>query len=170
MKFCPNCGKELNDGADICLKCGHMINNQNNTNTTSKTNVIGIVGFVVSIIAFFTSFFFVGIIFAIASLILSIIGITSSKKLNNGKGLSIAGLIISIISIVISILMIIAVGAYAITSDEFKEELSKEACQRYGTNYKITNGKNVNGSYDYDEWYCCKEGTAKTKRNCYEID
>jgi len=24
-KFCPNCGKELNEGADICLNCGKQI-------------------------------------------------------------------------------------------------------------------------------------------------
>ena len=24
-KFCPNCGKELKDGGDVCLNCGKMI-------------------------------------------------------------------------------------------------------------------------------------------------
>ena len=25
MKFCPNCGKELNENADVCLNCGKVI-------------------------------------------------------------------------------------------------------------------------------------------------
>ena len=25
MKFCPNCGKEINEGADICLGCGRFL-------------------------------------------------------------------------------------------------------------------------------------------------
>lgn len=32
-KFCSNCGKELNDNADICLNCGVLVNKQE-----SKTN------------------------------------------------------------------------------------------------------------------------------------
>lgn len=26
MKFCPNCGKELHEGAEVCLKCGKLVN------------------------------------------------------------------------------------------------------------------------------------------------
>ena len=33
-KFCSNCGKELNDNADICLNCGVLVNKQE-----SKTNI-----------------------------------------------------------------------------------------------------------------------------------
>lgn len=28
MKFCPNCGKELKEGADICLECGKFLTRQ----------------------------------------------------------------------------------------------------------------------------------------------
>lgn len=28
-KFCVNCGAELNDGADVCLKCGKSVGNKN---------------------------------------------------------------------------------------------------------------------------------------------
>lgn len=43
-KFCSNCGKELNDGADICLNCGKIINEtvkQTNTNPNAKSKVAG---------------------------------------------------------------------------------------------------------------------------------
>ena len=36
-KFCSNCGKELNENADICLKCGVLVNNKNN-NLSSGIN------------------------------------------------------------------------------------------------------------------------------------
>ncbi len=31
-KFCPNCGAEINEGADICLKCGKKITDTNSSN------------------------------------------------------------------------------------------------------------------------------------------
>lgn len=34
-KYCSNCGKELKEGADICLNCGKIINNKNNYNYMS---------------------------------------------------------------------------------------------------------------------------------------
>ena len=48
-KFCSNCGNSLNEGADICLKCGKIVNEKyNNTlnkdpNAKSKV-VAGILG------------------------------------------------------------------------------------------------------------------------------
>lgn len=37
-KFCSNCGKELKEGADVCLECGTAINltNKNSTNKNKK--------------------------------------------------------------------------------------------------------------------------------------
>lgn len=29
-KFCPNCGAELNEGADVCLKCGKRVTKESN--------------------------------------------------------------------------------------------------------------------------------------------
>ena len=34
MKFCPNCGKELIEGADVCLGCGKFLNKK-----TVKTQI-----------------------------------------------------------------------------------------------------------------------------------
>lgn len=40
-KFCIHCGKELNEGADICLGCGRIINGKgrDNTNPHAKSKV-----------------------------------------------------------------------------------------------------------------------------------
>ncbi len=31
-KFCSNCGNELKEGADVCLKCGKVVENTSNSN------------------------------------------------------------------------------------------------------------------------------------------
>lgn len=67
--------------------------NENNVNKTQNT--FAIVGFILS--------FFI----AIAGLIVSIIGLKKSKEFNNGKGLSIAGIIISSLSIFFSLIVLI---------------------------------------------------------------
>ncbi len=41
-KFCPNCGAEINEGADICLKCGKKItdtNSNNGSNPNGKSKI-----------------------------------------------------------------------------------------------------------------------------------
>lgn len=63
-KFCSNCGKEVNENADVCLKCGVMIKKDNiessnnlnyNQNITPKVRVpgkgISIAGMVLGIVA-----------------------------------------------------------------------------------------------------------------------
>ena len=94
-----------------------------------KTNGWAIAGLVCSII--------VG---SITGLIFSIIGLIKVKKYNSGKGLSIAGIIISVLRILFIILMIWLFSA-AVKTDEFKksfcESVSKEACT-----------KNDDGTYD----------------------
>jgi len=76
-----------------------MNNNEINSvgsdyNQQKKTNTIAIVGFIFSFL------------FALVGLILSIIGLKKSKKLNSGKGLSIAGIIISSLSLIFGFIMI----------------------------------------------------------------
>jgi len=50
-KYCSNCGNELNDGADICLKCGKIVNSNNqtikNTDPEAKSKLVaGILGII----------------------------------------------------------------------------------------------------------------------------
>ena len=35
-KYCTNCGKELKDGADICLNCGKIVNKTESNNGNSE--------------------------------------------------------------------------------------------------------------------------------------
>ena len=57
-KFCSNCGNKLKDNADICLKCGVIINKDiNNINQLQKVKNSGkgisIAGMVLGIISLF---------------------------------------------------------------------------------------------------------------------
>jgi len=109
-KFCSNCGNEVADEAVICPKCGVSVSQNtavsNNNNGTS--NGMATAGFILS--------FFVPLL----GLIFSILGLKKVKETNKGKGLSIAGIIISSIALFITLIsVIIASVAYNEVKDEY---------------------------------------------------
>ena len=111
--FCKNCGSEISDNAAVCPNCGTQVNatgnvnnvnnvnnNVNNVNRTTGENTIAIIGFVFS--------FFI----ALVGLICSIMGY--KKAVNEGapyKGLALAGIIISAISMVLGFIISIFYGS-----------------------------------------------------------
>lgn len=103
--FCTNCGKEINDNAAICPYCGVVANKNalsNASSNTNQSNTMAIVGFIFS-------FFF-----ALVGLICSIIGFKRAPEFGgNGKGLALAGIIISSISIIIIVFIVVIGGALA---------------------------------------------------------
>ena len=116
-KYCRNCGTELKDSYKACFNCGTLVDsdkNSNNGNSKSNTNYFAVSGFIVSIVS---SALCCGL-FNIVSLGLSIAGLATCKVYNDGKGFAIAGIIISIlpmIMIIISaILSIMGVVDYAV--------------------------------------------------------
>lgn len=97
-KFCTNCGNELADAAVICPKCGVPVNNSQSKSVQSQTNVMAIIGFVASFIL------------PPVGIVLSAIGLRKADEIENGKGLAIAGLILSILgTILIIIITMIAI-------------------------------------------------------------
>ena len=115
--FCKYCGKQLSDGAKFCENCGAAVNSSSepkvvvrppevevgNTQVASGVKSKAISGFVWS--------FFVPIV----GLILSIIALKRYGNLGttDGKGFAKAGLIISIVSMVISTIVYIVLIATA---------------------------------------------------------
>ena len=111
--FCRYCGKELNDKAVVCPNCGILTHGEEGFSKAKapeqpkaqpqpaaqpvpheKTNVLAIVGF---ILCFFVS---------LAGLICSAIALKQLKTSGeSGKGLALAGVIISSISIGIVIIL-----------------------------------------------------------------
>lgn len=106
--FCRKCGSNLPDGTNFCPNCGAQTNEPTpvqqpsiTPNVTDRSNPIAIVGFVLS--------FFV----TLAGLICSIIGYNKAK--NEGRdngGLALAGIIISIVSMVISFFAVVFYASF----------------------------------------------------------
>lgn len=97
--YCSNCGKQIDDRAIACPYCGVATANYtaNNYNKINKTNSVAIIGFIFS--------FFISIV----GLICSAVGYSKANELDGkGKGLAIAGIIISIIAIILSIVLPVA--------------------------------------------------------------
>ena len=113
-----------------------------------KTNVFAIVGLVCAIM--------VG---SILGLIFSIIGLKESKKCNSGKGLSIAGIIISIIRILFTILFIV-LFLLIFRTTEFKDSY----CANLSTNYEEVCKKNDDGTYDCIFATCTEEQLTKVEK------
>lgn len=109
-KFCENCGAELNEEQDICLKCGSAVKGKTpSTKTTTvageKNNSMATAGFIMAIVSLFLNFW--GIVGILAT-VLSGVGLSQIKNSNEkGKGLAIAGLIIGIFSIFYGLIQII---------------------------------------------------------------
>ena len=101
-KFCAKCGSEMEKGATFCANCGTSaegvtkVETSNNDNGGQVSNGMATAGFVLS--------FFVPVL----GLIFSIIGLNKANQLNgSGRGLAKAGLILSIIWIVLEVIAII---------------------------------------------------------------
>ena len=84
-----------------------------------KTNILAILGFIFS--------FFI----AIVGLVLSILGLNKSKETGSGKGLSIAGIVISSISIVMSILIMIFAPYYLSNNSGSENEIKSFLAGNY---------------------------------------
>ncbi|MCM1371029.1 MAG: DUF4190 domain-containing protein [Clostridium sp.] len=110
-KFCENCGAELKENADICLKCGKIVGNSTEavSSTTAgqplKYNGLALAGFIVSMSSLIINF--AGIV-GLTGTILSAVGLFQLKDRNQkGKGMAIAGLCVGIFSILYGIWSII---------------------------------------------------------------
>ena len=105
--FCKNCGKEIDDKATVCVHCGVPTANaqpQQVVVTSAPSNGFAIAGLVCSFFSFL----------AVVGLILSIVGLRKSKtpEFNGkGKGLAIAGIVISCITLFYWIIIMATCGS-----------------------------------------------------------
>ena len=120
-KFCTNCGNELDDRAIMCPKCGVALTQTTNASNGSSSNGMAIAGFILS--------FFIPLL----GLIFSILGLKRSKETNNGKGLSTAGIIISCITMVIT--LIIGIICFSAVSDTIDKAQQQNEYNRQYYNY-----------------------------------
>ena len=126
-----------------------------NPSMTNKKNTVGLVGFIMSIV----SFVLCGTMSFVA-LILSIIGICNAKNCNgDAMGLSVAGLIISILTSVIKFVMLILFIIPLLFVPSIIEEIDENGDFEinYNNDYNSngsTNGYHYNGydgsNYNYN--------------------
>ena len=126
-KFCTNCGAEISNGYAFCEQCGTPvdergksqgksaqpagtpINVYNNTvvQQPKKGNGMAVAGFITSLV---NALLCCGSI-SLISLILSIIGAVKAKDCDGaGKGLAIAGIVISAIMMVVGVIVWLVYG------------------------------------------------------------
>ena len=100
--FCKNCGKEIDDRAVVCPNCGVQVGTV--APAENKTNVLAIVGFIFAFIM------------PIVGLICSIIGRNKAPECGgNGRGLATAGIVISVVWMVL-VIIIYAAAACALAA------------------------------------------------------
>lgn len=108
MKFCSNCGKEVDDAAVICPSCGCQVGSMQNSSSNQEISGMAIAGLILS---FFT---------AIIGLIVSIIAFKNAKAEGNNrsKTVALAGIIVGAIEVAFVALyvVIIIVGVVAAVS------------------------------------------------------
>ena len=121
--YCKNCGSKHEDGDSFCKYCGTKIAESNETvesnpivNTTPTVETFSTNNIqkqdnpaqTLSVLGFVFSFFC-----ALAGLIISAIALKKYKTqtVQDGKGLAVAGLVISIVSVAISIIYFLAIVA-----------------------------------------------------------
>lgn len=92
--YCRNCGKKMDDKAIVCPSCGFSANGESRV---LPSNAVAIVGFVFSFLI------------AIVGLICSIVGyLRAPMCYGRCRRLSLAGIIISVLSIVITFCILTA--------------------------------------------------------------
>ena len=101
--YCKNCGKEIDDNAVVCPNCGVAVQTLTPAAPAAIHNPSGkglcISGFVVSLLSLWFGAYFC--IMSIIGLVLSAVGMSISKKNYAPRGFGIAGLVISIVTLVI---------------------------------------------------------------------
>ena len=129
-KICGKCNTENDISSKFCIKCGNSLNTTVTPKPIKKNNSLSIAGFICSLVGLLTC----GIT-SLIGLILSIIGLSSSKKKGEKDPFALAGIIISAIYIAILILIIIFV---VFTSKDIKvadfSTMSKEEAVKWCDN------------------------------------
>ncbi|MBO5103413.1 MAG: zinc-ribbon domain-containing protein [Clostridia bacterium] len=112
--FCKHCGTEIQENAEYCINCGAKVkeeqtttpptdtySNQQYTQPTNsnKINGMSIAGFILS---------FLG---GVLGLVFSILGYNQAKREGTPTGLGLAGIIISVIMMTISVIVSFVYGA-----------------------------------------------------------
>lgn len=93
--YCKNCGREIDDNAAVCPYCGVAVAPWKQETAVKQSNTIAVVGFIFSFLI------------ALVGLICSIIGFRNAPQCGGkGRGLALAGIIISVLNMVGGVLLL----------------------------------------------------------------
>lgn len=96
-KYCSNCGRELEEGSNTCKYCTQV---ENEVKVETKEDKHALTGFILGLISILAWFIpLIGYPVTICGIVFSVKGLKSNKK-----GLATAGLILSILFLVVTII------------------------------------------------------------------
>ena len=107
MKYCGNCGSPMQDMDNVCSQCGTPVDRNirvyhQGMGTSSSRNDQAILGLVMSVGSLmFFAVPFIPVIFAIAGIVISVMGMKEADNGKGYKGIAIAGLVCGIIALII---------------------------------------------------------------------
>jgi len=136
--FCPNCGAQNPDNANVCMNCGNALQQQAPVQPMYQQPMyqqpmqpvavpgkgLGVAGMILGILSLvFFCIPYIGFPLSVVSLILSIVGKAKAGSAGQSNGMAIAGLICSIISLALNLILLIIVLSgedllFAILMDE----------------------------------------------------
>lgn len=166
MKYCSRCGTENDVNAGFCKSCGNSLNTELNVqNNVQKKEGLGVASLVIGIISLVFSF-----IFNIFTIPLAIIGLILGIVNKATKGKKFAGIILNIISIIVStivfILWMFVIGSVA---DSIDTDSGKDFLNRlYNELERETSDNYVEGKYNCKSFDGSGEGNDYIVR--FELD
>ena len=119
--YCRKCGREIPDNAVMCGYCGTPTNPDNPytyggapQNMDGVANGLGIASMVLGIVAILmaccTGGKWLTILVAVAGLVLGILSLQKAKD-GNSKGMAIAGVVCSILALLMKLVLLVLLGA-----------------------------------------------------------
>lgn len=136
MKFCGNCGAQLEETAKFCPYCGNACDPDTQVQTPAaaepvlpsptaqgytpygvspKTNGMAVAGFILGILSLFSWICCLGTITSILAIVFSAIGLSKIKQTKEqGRGLATAGLVLGILGMLGYVIYIVLAFVYNI--------------------------------------------------------
>ena len=147
--YCRKCGNKVNDGNKFCTKCGFDLSQNNINKQNKKSNADGkaVASLIIGFISLFLSFTLSILLFPLEliGLILGITSKTSCSEKTAGIVINIVSMVISVLTFIALIVFIVIIGVFSTRVEDAKKPEIRETssytwnCKVYGENdYSIT--------------------------------
>ena len=100
-----------------------------------RRNGLALTGMILGIVGLVSSIFFIGAVVGVVGLILALVGLSTARRTGVGKGFSIAGIVTSILAIIIGVIILIV----AIHDSNLNNNNAPTACSTPGTTFGNNN-------------------------------